>query len=249
MLATVSRQSLWNRRALVQEAQVWPMSNALQMGWSWSLYFAQAVTSSVLSGLPCQRDSLSMSDQDPLLVLQRDFSGHNTRVDSLGLLLHHRACEVLGLVLGGNNRRHATPTSEVGVGNHIGARYTFQHGQEGAAEHFPLSASSSNLYQEKEITSRTPGKKTISVQDCSPRIKCPVVVSVRRPKNRSPFRYPLGLCQPGQILWRFRGRCEYDAGQRLRLDFGLPGRADHGAAWDYDTEWEVWLLSWSLMSG
>ena len=59
---------------------------------------------------------------------------------------------------------------------------------------------------------------------------------MRRPKNRGPFRYLLGLCQPGQILWRFRGRCEYDAGQRLRLDFGLPGRADHGAAWDYDTE-------------
>ena len=75
MLATVPRQSSWNRRA--HGAQMWPMSLALPQGWSRSLHLAEAVNGSLLSGLSSLRDSLSMSDQGRPFVIRRDLSEKN----------------------------------------------------------------------------------------------------------------------------------------------------------------------------
>eukprot|EP00959_Pyramimonas_sp_CCMP1952_P406309 8515574-Pyramimonas_sp.AAC.1 len=50
---------------------VWPMSQSLPMGFSWSLFFAQAANQSRLDRQPSLARSLRLSDRGPPLVLRR----------------------------------------------------------------------------------------------------------------------------------------------------------------------------------
>ena len=81
---------------------MWPMSLELPQGWSRSLYFAEAVTGSLLSGLPSLRDSLFMSDQGRPFVIRRDLSEKTLRVTWQGAV-----GGVQGLVYGAGGLRAA----------------------------------------------------------------------------------------------------------------------------------------------
>ncbi|CAK0861934.1 unnamed protein product [Prorocentrum cordatum] len=90
LLASATGETLIEGQAAGDSEMVWPMSQSLPMGFSWSLFFAQAANQSRLDRQPSLAKSLRLSDRGPPLVLRRgphsENLGHFMYVDSAGVL-------------------------------------------------------------------------------------------------------------------------------------------------------------------
>ncbi|CAK0812006.1 unnamed protein product [Prorocentrum cordatum] len=88
--AALTGETLVERRPVHAGEQVWPMSQSLPMGFSWSLYFAQAANQRRLDRQPSLAGSLRLSDRGPPLVLGRGTVGselgHYMYVDNAGVI-------------------------------------------------------------------------------------------------------------------------------------------------------------------
>ena len=72
---------------------IWPMSNCLPMGWTWSLHFAQLANATRMALLPCLDRSLALTDRGAPLVLRadgREETAHYVYVDNLGVISGNR---------------------------------------------------------------------------------------------------------------------------------------------------------------
>ncbi|CAK0906248.1 unnamed protein product, partial [Prorocentrum cordatum] len=90
LLASATGETLIEGQAAGDSEMVWPMSQSLPMGFSWSLFFAQAANQSRLDRQPSLAKSLRLSDRGPPLVLRRgphsENLGHFMYVDNAGVL-------------------------------------------------------------------------------------------------------------------------------------------------------------------
>ncbi|CAK0900961.1 unnamed protein product [Prorocentrum cordatum] len=88
--AALTGETLVEGRPAHAGAQVWPMSQSLPMGFSRSLYFAQAANQCRLDRQPSLAGSLRLSDRGPPLVLGRGTVGaelgHYMYVDNAGVI-------------------------------------------------------------------------------------------------------------------------------------------------------------------
>ncbi|CAK0800111.1 unnamed protein product, partial [Prorocentrum cordatum] len=88
--AALTGETLVEGRPVHAGEQVWPMSQSLPMGFSWSLYFGQAANQRRLDRQPSLAGSLRVSDRGPPLVLGRGPAGselgHYMCVDNAGVI-------------------------------------------------------------------------------------------------------------------------------------------------------------------
>ncbi|CAK0791289.1 unnamed protein product [Prorocentrum cordatum] len=88
--AALTGEALVEGRPVHAGEQVWPMSQSLPMGFSWSLYFARAANQCRLDRQPSLAGSLRLSDRGPPLVLGQGAAGselgHYMCVDSAGVI-------------------------------------------------------------------------------------------------------------------------------------------------------------------